>query len=251
MEPIAFEVALRFGSDFADIFAVKDYDFALGDPDEADPAASRGRAELRRREQPVPLRRSGQRRPDAGDPVRARRRGRLDDSLADRARAAGGVERPRRRPRRPRGRRRGAARGRAPLRRGARARARVADRVEAARAAAPDELGRPPALVLALGGRPGLVADPQRPRLAAGGRDAVVHDRLRPRHADHVPADPALRAGARAQRARGARQPAGDRGQPGAGCRAGQDRPRGPAREGGDAGGSVPTTGRWTRRRST
>ena len=37
MAPVAFELALRFGSDFADIFAVKDYDFAFGDPDAADP----------------------------------------------------------------------------------------------------------------------------------------------------------------------------------------------------------------------
>jgi glycogen debranching enzyme len=37
MEPVSFEVALRFGSDFADIFSVKDYDFALGDPDAAEP----------------------------------------------------------------------------------------------------------------------------------------------------------------------------------------------------------------------
>ena len=37
MAPISFELALRFGSDFADIFAVKDHDFALGDPDSADP----------------------------------------------------------------------------------------------------------------------------------------------------------------------------------------------------------------------
>jgi glycogen debranching enzyme len=31
-EPISFELALEFESDFADIFAVKNYDFALGDP---------------------------------------------------------------------------------------------------------------------------------------------------------------------------------------------------------------------------
>jgi glycogen debranching enzyme len=37
MTPISFELGLRFGSDFADIFAVKDHDFALGDPEGADP----------------------------------------------------------------------------------------------------------------------------------------------------------------------------------------------------------------------
>ncbi|HEX2044370.1 MAG TPA: glycogen debranching N-terminal domain-containing protein, partial [Gaiellaceae bacterium] len=30
--PLEFELAVEAGSDFADIFAVKDYDFALGDP---------------------------------------------------------------------------------------------------------------------------------------------------------------------------------------------------------------------------
>jgi glycogen debranching enzyme len=34
---IAFDLALELGNDFADIFAVKDYDFALGDPAHADP----------------------------------------------------------------------------------------------------------------------------------------------------------------------------------------------------------------------
>jgi glycogen debranching enzyme len=35
--PASFELALEFGNDFADIFAVKHYDFALGDPDRATP----------------------------------------------------------------------------------------------------------------------------------------------------------------------------------------------------------------------
>src|ERR671936_371861 len=37
MEPATFVVGLEFGNDFADIFAVKDHDFALGDPLRADP----------------------------------------------------------------------------------------------------------------------------------------------------------------------------------------------------------------------
>jgi glycogen debranching enzyme len=37
MRPLEFELALEVGSDFADIFAVKDHDFALGDPLRADP----------------------------------------------------------------------------------------------------------------------------------------------------------------------------------------------------------------------
>jgi glycogen debranching enzyme len=35
MEPVAFELALEFANDFADIFAVKNHDFALGDPTRA------------------------------------------------------------------------------------------------------------------------------------------------------------------------------------------------------------------------
>ena len=37
MRPIAFELSLEVAADFADIFAVKDYDFALGDPERAEP----------------------------------------------------------------------------------------------------------------------------------------------------------------------------------------------------------------------
>src|SRR5919197_228614 len=37
MEPASFVVGLEFGNDFADIFSVKDHDFALGDPQHADP----------------------------------------------------------------------------------------------------------------------------------------------------------------------------------------------------------------------
>ena len=35
MAPVAFELALEFGNDFADIFTVKNHDFALGDPEHA------------------------------------------------------------------------------------------------------------------------------------------------------------------------------------------------------------------------
>jgi glycogen debranching enzyme len=37
MRPVAFDLSLEIASDFADIFAVKDYDFALGDPTHAEP----------------------------------------------------------------------------------------------------------------------------------------------------------------------------------------------------------------------
>jgi glycogen debranching enzyme len=36
-EPVSFELALEFANDFADIFAVKNHDFALGDPSKAAP----------------------------------------------------------------------------------------------------------------------------------------------------------------------------------------------------------------------
>jgi glycogen debranching enzyme len=37
LEPVSFDLGLEFGSDFADIFAVKEHDFALGDPLRAKP----------------------------------------------------------------------------------------------------------------------------------------------------------------------------------------------------------------------
>ena len=37
MRAVAFDLSLEVASDFADIFAVKDYDFALGDPENAEP----------------------------------------------------------------------------------------------------------------------------------------------------------------------------------------------------------------------
>src|ERR671931_421597 len=37
MKPISFELGLEFGNDFADLFSVKDHDFALGDPLRAEP----------------------------------------------------------------------------------------------------------------------------------------------------------------------------------------------------------------------
>ena len=106
----------------------------------------------------------------------------------------------------------------------------------------------------AVGRRPRGAADARRSDgvgEAAGGGDAVVHDRLRPRHDHHLPADAALRPGARAQRARGARRAAGDGGRPDDRRRAGQDRPRAAPRQGGGDAGSRATTAPSTRRRST
>jgi hypothetical protein len=39
-EPVTFELAVRVASDFADIFSVKEHDFALGDPRRAKPLPS-------------------------------------------------------------------------------------------------------------------------------------------------------------------------------------------------------------------
>jgi glycogen debranching enzyme len=46
MEPAEFELAVEVGADFADIFAVKNYDFALGDPLRADPLPPRQTGEF-------------------------------------------------------------------------------------------------------------------------------------------------------------------------------------------------------------
>ena len=58
MEPLAFELALELAADFADIFSVKEHDFALGDPAHAKPLPPRGPGALRRGAQPVRARRS-------------------------------------------------------------------------------------------------------------------------------------------------------------------------------------------------
>ena len=100
-------------------------------------------------------------------------------------------------------------------------------------------LGRARARLRTVGERSGRAADADRRGRrhveAAGRRHAVVHDGVRARHADHVAADAAVRAGARARCAPRARRAAGDRGRRVARRRAGQDRPRGAARQGGDA----------------
>ncbi len=49
MNAVSFDLGLELASDFADIFAVKDHDFALGDPLRAKPLARPGREPLERR----------------------------------------------------------------------------------------------------------------------------------------------------------------------------------------------------------
>ena len=85
---------------------------------------------------------------------------------------------------------------------------------------------------------------------AARGRHAVVHDGVRPRLDRHGDPDDAARAGAGAERPRGARRATGDRGRPGASTPSrGRSSTRcGAARR--PSPGSRATTARSTRRRS-
>ena len=205
MEPLRFEVGLELGSDFADIFAVKEHDFTLGDPENAKPLPP-----------PAPAEWNGDGSVSFADgddrtQVLFSLPGRANDShvvweveLASRERWELVVEvllgARRERPQRP-----------AELRRRAGARPGLARRLAPARAAGERELGHARAGVPALGERPRRAAHARRRRhrQAAGGRHAVVHDRLRPRHDHHVPADAPLRAGACADRAARARRPPG------------------------------------------
>ena len=51
---VEFELGLEVGCDFADIFAVKDFDFALGDPLRAKPLPEPPPVDVRRGAEPVP-----------------------------------------------------------------------------------------------------------------------------------------------------------------------------------------------------
>ena len=74
-KPVSLELALEFGNDFADIFAVKNYDFALGDPDKARALPPEVEARLRGEREPVRARRRRRPRahPDHPHAARARR----------------------------------------------------------------------------------------------------------------------------------------------------------------------------------
>ena len=128
-------------------------------PDARAAAAAAGGAALRRRRATSSCSRTPTARPDAGDPLQARRGRRLGGDLHDRARAARAlgarvdvVPVARRRPA-------AAAGGRAALRRRARARPRLARRLAAARAADPRRAGRARADVRPVGQRPRRAAD--------------------------------------------------------------------------------------------
>ena len=88
-EKVSFELALEFGSDFADIFAVKNHDFALGDPLKARPLPPPAEARYEEDENQFVLDDDAGPRANAGDPLRARARRARKGPVLDRARAAG------------------------------------------------------------------------------------------------------------------------------------------------------------------
>ena len=206
MDAVSLELGFEFAADFADILSVKQHDFALGDPEHAKPLPA-----------PAPRRFDAEHNQfvleDPEDSLRTQiifsRAGRVDGSsitfrveLQPRERwevridvvpvLEGDVLVPTTIERRF-----GEERG---------ARARLARRVAAARPAAARRMGSSSSTRSAsrspTSPRCACAARRSRRREAPGRRHAVVHDGLRPRHADHVPADAALRPGARAQRAR-------------------------------------------------
>ena len=142
--PVEFELGLELGSDFADIFTVKAFDSALGDPREGEPAGARARL-LRPARERLRVRLAGRLRgPHSGAPVRCG--GTVEGGTVRYRVALGPRERWQLRvdviaaqdgesiaPRT----------GRSPLRRRARARPGVARRLAAPRAAAAQHLGRP------------------------------------------------------------------------------------------------------------
>jgi glycogen debranching enzyme len=137
MERVEFDLELDVGADFADIFAVKDFDFALGDPLRAKPLPERRPVEY------DPERNQFLISDDGELPLKTQvifsKRGegrRLDDEVPPRARAARAVGPARRGLPAPRRRARRAALRRAALRRGGRRVSRLARGMAAARAAA-------------------------------------------------------------------------------------------------------------------
>ena len=142
--PVAFELALEFANDFADIFTVKNHDFALGDPSAQLPPPAEAHFDEPRTSSCSRTTRGGA---DAGDPLAGgpRRAGKIRYWVELEPRAAwdidvevvpsldGEADQ--------------AASGQAALRRGAGARRGLALRLAAARPAAPRLLGRPLPLV--------------------------------------------------------------------------------------------------------
>ena len=168
-----FQLALEIGSDFADIFTVKAYDFSFGDPLHAPPLPPLAEPRVRRRTRQFLLADPDEPGDDAGDPLAVTRQGRRRvGGVSDRARAARALGARRRRRALADGRGRAPRRRGAPVRRGAPAHPRLADGVAAARAAAALRLGRPRARRVAVGRRPrgALGSAARRTAAANGGR---------------------------------------------------------------------------------
>ena len=236
VEPVSFQLALEIGSDFADIFTVKSYDFSFGDPLNAPPLPPLAEPTFDAEADQFLL----------ADPASSAATQVIlsePPALVEGAWASYAIElEPRERwelvvdvvPS-PSGETVHPQDGRAALRRGAPARAGLAHRLAAARAPAARGLGRPRAFGGAVDLGPRGAAHPlegerARPRRAAARRrHAVVHDGVRPRLDRHGLPDAPAGAGARAERPRGARRAPGDRGRSGHRRRAGEDRPRGAA----------------------
>ena len=77
---LEFELALEIGTDFADIFAVKDWDFALGDPENADRCRDAGAACVRPGRDVGHARRPERQLPAASRSSSSPRRGEIDGS---------------------------------------------------------------------------------------------------------------------------------------------------------------------------
>ncbi len=174
-EPVMFQLALEIGSDFADIFTVKAYDFSFGDPLHAPPLPALAEPEFDAEARQFLLVDPEGPRHDAGDPLAATRAGLTAPGPPYRSsssRASGGSSSSTSCPRR-------TARSciptlaDAPVRRGAPARPRLADGLAAARAAAARRLGRPRARRLAVGGRPRRAAHPRQGERAPERRPAA------------------------------------------------------------------------------
>ena len=235
-EPVAFELELEVGTDFADIISVKEHDFALGDPLRARPLPPPAGVRVDATRNQLVLEENGERRrAHAGDPLPQPARPtarivRFPIELEPRERWELRVDVVAVAQRQARTRR-AAVKRRFGEERAARARLARGLAPAACRSSAPTATSSRTRSTSPSPTSPRCACAAADGRRAAARRgDAVVHDRLRARHADHLPADDAARARARGRLARGARRAAGARGRPVDRRRAGQDRPRAPPR---------------------
>ena len=210
-EPVSFELALEFANDFADIFAVKNHDFALGDPRKAAPLPPLAEARYEEDGNQFVLEDDGG---EARTQIILSQRGHIEpgkvrfwielesqatwDLNIDVVPTIGGD---------------GVGPEVAQQRFGE-----ERDRIQASLASwnlrvprLRASLGRPRPRLSALGRRSRIAEDPRRrrPQQPAGSGHAVVHDRLRARHDHHLPADASLRPRARGKRPRSAQRAPG------------------------------------------